>query len=141
MTEPFHLKPRTSAEKIRYALEQLDGVYAQDSAGQTRLFGVRLLLGQVADEVEDAPLRTPATPEVEPLPSTATDAEQPFEGAEVTRTPDGYAWRCNGGQGCDGWVGLGHASESAAWAEFRDHVEREHAPATADPATPGEESC
>lgn len=127
MTEPFRLTPRTPAGKIRYAVEQLNGVHAQDSAGQTKLIAVRLVLDRLADELdsgtipatpicgdvfqsgitdraqgpclkppghapadpwhqdntgcrwrlaEDAPLRTPATPEATALPTQAT-GEQP----------------------------------------------------------------
>lgn len=79
-----------------------------------------------------------------PLPAPATTdvpvASRPFEGAEIGITPGGqFAWRCNGGQGCEGWVGLGLSSEEAAWAEFQRHVSDEHAPASAAGAATGEE--
>ncbi|MFJ4926815.1 hypothetical protein [Streptomyces sp. NPDC088736] len=35
-------------------------------------------------------------------------------------------WRCNGGQGCNGWVGLDLASEDAARREYARHFEQEH---------------
>lgn len=104
---------------------------------------------------ESAPLRTPAT-QVSRVPSRGGPGDAvpclqgivhdmfdlcgcddeppvspgPFEGAEIGITSDGlFAWRCNGGQGCEGWVGIGLSSEEAAWSEFRGHVSREHAPA------------
>ena len=83
-----------------------------------------------------------ATPRNTPLPTPATAevpvASRPFEGAEIGVTEGGqFAWRCNGGQGCEGWVGLGLSSEEAAWAEFQRHVSDEHAPASvAGAATP-----
>lgn len=73
-----------------------------------------------------------------PASTERSIADRPFEGAEIGITPGGqYAWRCNGGQGCEGWVGLGLSSEEAAWSEFQRHVSDEHAPASvAGAATP-----
>jgi hypothetical protein len=51
----FPLIPRTPASKLRYILEQLAGVHAQDSAGQTRLIGAQMALEQLAEELEAAP--------------------------------------------------------------------------------------
>jgi hypothetical protein len=51
----FPLIPRTPASKLRYVLEQLGGVHAQDSAGQTRLIGAQMVLEQLAEELEAAP--------------------------------------------------------------------------------------
>jgi len=51
----FRLIPRTPASKLRYILEQLAGVQAQDSAGQTRLIGAQMVLEQLAEELEAAP--------------------------------------------------------------------------------------
>lgn len=51
----FPLIPRTPSSKLRYILEQLGGVHAQDSAGQTRLIGAQMVLEQLAEELEAAP--------------------------------------------------------------------------------------
>lgn len=37
-----------------------------------------------------------------------------------------WHWRCNGGQGCDGWVGVDLCSEDAAHREYARHFEDEH---------------
>ena len=37
-----------------------------------------------------------------------------------------WHWRCNGGQGCDGWVGVDLYSEDAAHREYARHFEEEH---------------
>jgi hypothetical protein len=55
MVTDFPLIPRTPASKLRYILEQLAGVHAQDSAGQTRLIGAQMVLEQLAEELEAAP--------------------------------------------------------------------------------------
>lgn len=71
----------------------------------------------------------------EDLAESTPESTGPFEGAEIGIGEDGtFAWRCGGGQGCEGWVGLGLSSEEAAWSEFRGHVSREHA--TADNLEP-----
>ena len=92
-------------------------------------------------EVVVAPVATPGNGSL-PTPAT-TDmpiASRPFEGAEIGITQDGqFAWRCDGGQGCEGWVGLGLPTEEAAWSEFQRHVSDEHAPASPAGAATGEE--
>lgn len=37
-----------------------------------------------------------------------------------------WHWRCNGGQGCDGWVGIDLSSEDAARREYARHFQDEH---------------
>jgi len=51
----FHLIPRTPAARLRYLVEQLSSVRAPGSAGQTRLIAARMVLEQVAEELEAAP--------------------------------------------------------------------------------------
>ena len=57
------------------------------------------------------------------------------QGVDMTATPAPeftadvrglWAWRCNGGPGCDGWAGLHQHSEQAARQTWADHVRREH---------------
>jgi hypothetical protein len=51
------LRRRPLPGRLRYAARQLDGVCAQDSAGQARLIAVARLLNQDADEAEEQAAR------------------------------------------------------------------------------------
>jgi hypothetical protein len=56
--------------------------------------------------------------------ATLDDSDAPAP--EFGASGGSWHWRCNGGQGCDGWVGVGLASEDAARREYARHFEEEH---------------
>lgn len=54
--------------------------------------------------------------------ATLDDAPPP----EFGNSNGSWHWWCNGGQGCDGWVGLELSTEEQARREYARHFEQEH---------------
>ena len=56
----------------------------------------------------------------------ATLDDPDFPAPEFGGSNGSWHWRCNGGQGCAGWVGVDLHSEDAAHREYARHFQQEH---------------